>query len=305
MWRLILMAMSALLLTPQTRNLPVPPEPSPLPIPSPIVGGDVFLPLIFAKEQDIRGEDAIIYGYASPHSRMYRVPFYNWSARSQLCANKNFWPMLRGQGVDPDLLEKCNDGQRTLLLYNEPELGHFSASPQEAADMLHEWASLWTGPIACCGNFYGDGGGELTGLEWFLAFVAAYQDTYGTAPPIDAIHMHVYEQGALDVAALQAWRKLATWGGWVVIVSESGTFPSEAYTVDEIAARLPGFLSEVEDVLQPDMLMWFSDYIQPWALGRGTAWHRLNLTEADGSLTPVGEAWEAWTGRTIDEDRAK
>ena len=301
MWQIILALLWAML-QPAERNLPIQPEPLPLPIPSPIVGGDVFLPMVYGVT-GVTAEDSTIYGYASPHQRFYDVPFYNWQAVPTFCANQHYMPMMRRKPGES--VAGCDDGRRRLLIFNEPELGHYSASPQDAAEFVHSQAQAWTGPMACCGNFYGDGGGELTGLEWFLAFVAAYQDAYGTAPPIDAIHLHVYEQGALDMAALQAWRKVADWGGWAIIVSESGTFPSEAYTVDEIAARLPGFLSEVEDTLRPDMLMWFSDYLQPWALGRGTAWHRLNLTEANASLTPVGEAWEAHTGRRIGEDRAK
>ena len=302
MWQIILALLLWTSSTEAPRNLPVQPEPLPLPIPSPIVGGDVFLPMVYGVT-GVTAEDSIIYGYASPHQRFYSVPFYNWQAVPAFCANQHYMPMMRRKPGES--VAGCDDGRRRLLVFNEPELGHYSASPEEAATFLHEWAQQWTGPVACCGNFYGDGGGTLTGLEWFLAFAAAYQDAYGTPPPIEAIHMHVYEQGALDMAALQAWRKVATWGGWAIIVSESGTFPSEVYTVDEIAARLPGFLSEVEDTLQPYMLMWFSDYLQPWALGRGTAWHRLNLTEMDGSLTPVGEAWETWTGRKYNGDRAK
>ena len=302
MWHIIL----ALILWTSTaeapRNLPVQPEPLPLPIPSPIVGGDVFLPMVYGVT-GVTAEDGIVYGYASPHQRMYDVPFYNWQAIPAFCANAHYMPMVRRK--PGEAVGDCDNGHRRLLVFNEPELGHYSASPEEAAAFLHRWAQTWAGPIACCGNFYGDGGGTLTGLEWFLAFVAAYQDAYGTPPPIDAIHMHVYEQGALDIGALQAWRKMATWGGWDIIVSESGTFPSEAYTVEEIAARLPGFLTATEDILQPAMLMWFSDYLQPWVLGRGTAWHRMNLTEIDEALTPVGAAWEAHTGQRYSEDRAK
>lgn len=61
-------------------------------------------------------------------------------------------------------MDGCNDG-RMLLVYNEPELGHYSATPDEAAVFLHEWAQVWVGPVACCGNYFADGGGALTGLE--------------------------------------------------------------------------------------------------------------------------------------------
>jgi hypothetical protein len=187
-------------------------------------------------------------------------------------------------------LAACDNGRRTLLIYNEPELGHYSATPKQAAVFVKDWSIRWTGPVACCGNFYGRvGGTAYSGLEWMLTLIEEYHIAYGTVPPIDAIHMHVYEIDGLDLALLAEWRALANAYGWQIIVSESGV--STALTPEEAAAALPAFLSTVEDTLRPSTLMWFSDYLQPWVLGGDTPWHVLNLTNVDGSLTPVGEAW--------------
>jgi hypothetical protein len=259
----------------------------------------VYLPIVQTHTPLIEGADGTLYGYASPHRRTYSVPYYNWRAYPEDCENANFWPMVRGQAVDPDMVEACDNGQRWLLIYNEPELDHFPATPEEAALFVRDWADRWSGPIACCGNFYADGNGTMTGLEWFLSFVAES----GNTPPIDYIHLHVYETDSVDVGTLQAWRTVADVMTLPIIVTEAGTRVGAQYTADDVAAQLPVFLTTVEDVLQPVTLMWFSDYLQAWVLGDGTAWHNFNLTTIDGALTVVGEAWEAYTGRRLIDDR--
>lgn len=302
MWRLILLALLATL-TPQQRNLSYPVEPLPLPLPLPIVVGDIYLPMIHGVT-GVTAENATVYGYASPHKRRYNVPYYNWSQRPDDCINPNYWPMARGQ-MDYEI-SICDNGDRMLLLYNEPELGSFSATPRQATAFVNSW-SWWSGPSACCGNFYGDGGGDLTGIQWFLTFVTEYHIAHGIVPPIDYIHLHVYEQDGLDLDTLAMWRDVADAYGWGIIISESGTMPRPDYPPEVIAERLPGFLALIERELQPEYLFWFSDYLFPWALGGPpqAAWHRLNLTDVNGNLTPVGAAWETYTGRRIDEDRAK
>lgn len=277
---------------------------SPLPEPSvnAAIVHELYLPVIVNVHAAVIGADATIYGYASPHRRTYEHSvFYNWAAYARDCVNPNFWPMVRGQAIQATMIDACDDG-RTLLVYNEPELGSFSATPTQAAIFVRYWSKTWSGPVACCGNFYSDGGGDLTGVQWFIDFVKAYLSMYGELPQLSAIHLHVYEHRTLDMGDLKAWRIMADIWGWSIIVSESGTFPSDTYTPDEIAARLPGFLAEVEDTLQPDHLIWFSDYVKPWALGGPpqAAWHNLNLTNADNTLTPVGEAWQRYTGETIE-----
>ena len=262
---------------------------------------EVHLPMILKQQPDaIEGADSTLYGYATPMKRAYRVPYFNWDARPRDCTNDNFWPLVRGQSVSPGMVDACDNGRRLLLIYNEPELTDYSATPEEAARFVRDWADRWSGPIACCGNYYhstvhGDG------LEWFLAFVAASDN----APPIDYIHMHVYALLTVDVDRLEAWRAVADTYGWPIIVTESGVFPDRDYLPEDVAAALPDFLATVEDVLRPTTLMWFSDYVPPWALGDVTAWHHFNLTEIDASLTVVGEAWEAYTGHKIDNDRQK
>lgn len=261
-----------------------------------------YLPIAqMANDGAIEGADTRpIYGYASPHRRTYNVPHYNWHALPAYCANRNFWPLVRGQIVASDMVARCDDGQRMLLIYNEPELAHYHATPRQAVEYIANWRAQWTGPIACCGNFYARTGGDLSGLEWMLTLIEEYHIAHGIVPPIDAIHLHVYEQGPLDVGLLAEWRNLANAYGWQMIVTESGTFPSDKYTPDEIAARLPAFVAQVEEILRPDVLMWFSDYLQPDALGTETDWHNLNLTNIDGSTTVVGQAWETYTQTTID-----
>ena len=269
------------------------------PIPEPIVIDDMFfvyLPDVRKEYPEIDGADNLrpVYGYASPHRRAYDVPFYNWRAIPEDCANPNFWPMVRGQPVDPAMVEACDNGTRWLLIYNEPELSHFSATPAEAARFVRDWANRWSGPIACCGNFYHISGGR-DGLEWFLDFMEASADD----PPIDAIHLHVYAWLEVDVDRLYMWRTVADLYGWPVHITEAGIFTSQDYPPAEVAAALPGFLGTLEDVFGYRLLTlkWFSDYLQPWVLGDGIAWHNFNLTTIDGALTVVGEAWQEWIGR--------
>lgn len=277
------------------RNLAPQPEPD---VHGAVVA-TVYLPIVLtASEVTGAITDRPIYGYASPHRRRYNVPYYNWGQYPKDCLNPNYWPMARGQ-MSYDITG-CDDGQRTLLLYNEPELGSFSATPKQAVAFVDSWL-WWSGPIACCGNFYGDGGGDLTGLQWFLSWIVEYHRTHGTVPPIDAIHLHVYEQDALDLPLLALWRDVADAYGWRIIVSESGVSPHRN-TPYEVAQKLPAFLAEVETVLQPDVLMWFSDYITD-AFGDGTPWHHLNLTDIDGNLTAAGQAWEFYTQTSIDGAR--
>ena len=262
----------------------------------------VYLPLVLLEDnKPVIGAGATIYGYATPHRRVYRsAPFYNWGAYPQFCANSNYWPMVRGQRIAGTIVEACDDGLRLLLVYNEPELGHFSATPAQAAIFLRDWANRWSGPLACCGNFYADGGGSLSGLAWFKNFIAEYAVRNGAPPPLAFIHLHVYEFRQVDTELLKAWRNVADEYGWGVIVSESGTFPTDDYPPVDVAKRLPDFLVTVENELEPDYLFWFSDFLQPWALGRETAWHHFNLTNIDNSLTPVGEAWQRYTGEIIE-----
>lgn len=288
-----------LLLLTATQPHPVSRDLAPIaePIVPPAVEGTVletvFLPYVIGGFEVSSGEvRRPIYGYASPHQRVYDVPFYNWGQYPRYCDNPNYWPMARGQ-MNHDISE-CDDGQRTLLLYNEPELGSFSATQRDAVAFIDSW-TWWTGPLACCGNFYADGGGDLTGLQWFLTMITEYHIAHGIVPPIDAIHLHVYEQSELDLETLRMWRDVADAYGWYIIVSESGVSPN-LYMPDEIAAKLPVFLTQVEATLRPRVLMWFSDYITD-AFGDGTPWHRLNLTNADRSITVVGEAWYEYIAR--------
>lgn len=296
MWQWLI-ALLVTLVTPQDTARGLAPMPEPEVRAAPIER--VYLPIIATYTPFIEDADVTLYGYATPHRRTYGVAFYNWRAIPEDCENENFWPMVRGQVVDPDMVEACDNGRRLLLIYNEPELDHYAATPQEAARFVRDWAIRWAGPIACCGNFYADGDGAITGLEWFLSFVAESD----TTPPIDYIHMHVYETDSVDVGTLQAWRIVADVMALPIIVTEAGTRVGTQYTADDVAPRLPVFLATVEDVLQPVTLMWFSDYLQPGALGGDTPWHVLNLTEIDGTLTVVGEAWQTYTQRSIADDR--
>lgn len=268
------------------------------PIPEPIVIPDphyLYLPFVLTGTEQIKGAKSIVYGYASPHRRSYNVPFYNWGAYPSDCLNSNYWPMARGQRIASSFVESCDTGKRMLLLYNEPELGHFSATPAEAAKFVHEWRARWAGPMACCGNFYTDGGGDFTGPEWFFEFTEIYIAEYGGLPPIQAIHFHVYEHRKIELDSLRSWGLFAEAYGIPLIVSESGTFPTDEYTPEQIANRLPFFLGQLESTLpQIGVLMWFSDYIAPGALKDSTKWENSNLTTIDGRETVVGVAWKKW-----------
>lgn len=278
--------------TPPTTDRRIQPEPEPAQT------YRIYTPIVLAESEIMPADDLRpIYGYASPHRRTYDVPFYNWNALARDCVNPHFWPMVRGQTVAADMVSVCDNGQRFLLIYNEPELTHYPATPKQAAAFVHGWAAQWTGPIACCGNFYSDVGVTIPGAQWFVEFVEAYQELYGTLPPLAAMHIHIYEYRGLNVDDLRTWRAIADRYKLRIIITESGTFPSELYPPEDVAERLPGFLAEVESVLKPDVLMWFSDYLQPWILGGDVAWHNLNLTEVDGTQTVVGKAWQEWITR--------
>ena len=272
------------------------------PAPEPAVVFSVFGPMVMTGRL-VNGEqsDRPTYGYASPHRRVYmNAPFYNWRAFTEECAVSDFyWPMVRGQPLVSNMVDVCDDGSRTLLIYNEPELGRYHAEPDEAVIFVHDWAERWHGPIVCCGNFYDRVmGAQYSGLGWFRAFVAEWEEQYGSPPPLAALHLHVYEFRSLNLPVLEEWRALADDYGWPIYVTESGTFPSEAYSPEEVAARLPGFLGGVEQVLQPAVVMWFSDYIEAGALGPdAAAWERFNLYTKDGALTVVAKAWQAWIYR--------
>lgn len=286
MWQWLI-ALLVTLVTPQaqTRGLAPMPEPN-IPEVQAAPIERVYLPVITTYTPFIEGADVTLYGYATPHRRTYDVPFYNWRAIPEDCENQNFWPMVRGQPIEPDMIEKCDNGQRLLLIYNEPELDHYSATPEEAARFVRDWANRWTGPIACCGNFYHASNGS-DGLDWFLDFI----EESGDNPPIDAIHLHVYAWLEVDVDRLKMWKEISDIYQWPIHVTESGIFTSRDYPPEEVAEALPSFLVTIEEALQPATLMWFSDYLQPWVLGGETAWHHFNLTEVDGSLTVVGQAY--------------
>lgn len=257
----------------------------------------VYLPIISGPTL-IEGADSTLYGYASPHRREYNVTYYNWRALTEDCMNENFWPMARGQPIASDMIEVCDNGNRTLLLYNEPELDHYPATPEEAVFFVRDWADKWSGPVLCCGNLYSSSGGR-DGLEWFLSFLEAY----GDRPPIDGIHVHVYAWLAVDKDRLVAWKALADANEWQIHVTESGMFTSQSYPPEEIAKAIPKFLDETGEILRPVTWMWFSDYLKEGALGGSIDWHNFNLTDASEAVTVVGKAWETHTNSSIQNDR--
>lgn len=270
----------------------------------------VYLPVVNAQAEvsaSTKSTDRPLYGFGSPHRRSYPVPFYDWRAYDPLCSFENYWPMVRdNKGVEPAPSRECDNGRRWLLVYNEPELDHFSATPKEAVSFVHSWSQKWDGPIVCCGNFYHISGGK-DGLKWFKTFLAEYVVRYDDLPPISAISIHIYAFKHVDMKRLQEWRSLSEQYGWPIFVTESGVFPSEKYTPDEIAEALPEFLDEIIVELGPSLyiLMWFSDYLQEWVLGGDTAWHHLNLTNIDGTLTVVGIAWEQYSATRYLSDRTQ
>lgn len=263
----------------------------PIPEPSPIYG--VFLPGIMNEYNETQGNVRTVYGVGSPHSRTYNnIPYYNWAPTAWQCeTSATYMPMLR-TNKPATMPEVCNDG-RWILVENEPELARIS--PVTTAKLVNAISQSWAGRIACCNVFYGDIHGVMGGLNWMKAFYTSYEILYNNIPPIDAVAIHIYEYREVDQNRLREWRSFADLHGLKLFVTEAGTFPSEMYSPPEVAARLPVFLGIVDDVLDPDMLLWFSDYIQPWALPDGTAWHHFNLTELDKSLTVVGEAYEKYT----------
>lgn len=286
MWWIIV-ALLAAMSTPatSTRGLAPVPEPEQKAVfAAPIER--VYLPIVQTHTPLIEGADTTLYGYSTPHRRAYNVPFYNWRAIVEDCENKHFWPMVRGQAVDPDMVDACDNGQRWLLIYNEPELDHFSATPAEAAVFVRDWADRWTGPVACCGNFYHISGGR-DGLDWFLDFLAESGDN----PQIDAIHLHVYAWLSVDVGRLHAWRTVADVHGWPIHVTEAGIFTSRDYPPDEVAAALPGTANvftaaqTINDNLVVDTDALFVDAISNRVgIGIATPAHKLHVSGSSSSI---------------------
>lgn len=249
----------------------------------------VFLALILTGSNNAL-PTSTVYGVGSPYAYTYDRPHYNWAA-NQCAISPEYWPMIwdhRGRHGWPG--EACRDG-RPLLILNEPEFGgQANTSPVQAAALVYEWRD-WPGPIYCCGNFYGHDIDESDGFEWFLQFVIAYQKAHNAPPPITGIALHVYEFRQVDFLRLVEWKRIALDFGWDVVVTESGTFPSETYLPHEVAGRMGRFLTLTVAVLQPTHLFWFSDNLLPGALHDETQWENLNLYNRDGTFAPVGVEW--------------
>lgn len=296
--RFILLIIAAATAGAMSTMSPAMPDRALSPLPEPVLPGVVYrVHLPFVKGADlplVEGADATLYGYASPHRRAYEVTHYNWGAFVASCENANFWPMIWShRNTAPDA---CNDG-RMLLILNEPEAPEqANTTPEQAAALVREWTVRWQGPIACCGTGYIDGG-----VRWFFDFLAAYDRLYGEVPEIDYLHIHVYaySDNTLNVDALRGWKVLSEVYGWPILVTEAGTNPWLG--MDNAAEHLPSILATIEEELQPVTLFWFSDYLQPNVnVGGWWPWWNLSLTNIDNSLTPVGEAWQRYTGETIE-----
>lgn len=266
---------------------------SPIDEPIPIAVYSVYLPNITNIVSGAQGQARTIYGVGSPHRKSYEyIPHYNWTATEWQCeASATYIPMITKNSTQ-SFPEVCNDG-RMVLIENEPELARIS--PYSIALLVNKVSLVWKGDIACCNVYYGDIHGVMSGILWMETFYDVYAKSFGEDAPVDAISIHIYESPSLTIDLLKNWRKLADERGVKLIVTEAGTFPVKNADPERVAARLPAFLDIVQKTIQPDMLLWFSDYIKPWVLGDGTAWHHLNLFNEDGTLTVVGEAYEQYT----------
>lgn len=182
----------------------------------------------------------------------------------------------------------CNDG-RPLLVLNEPEdANQASLTPAQAAAVLHEAVTTWSGEVWCCGI-------QVQHLPYTIRLVDAYQANYGEWPA-DGWHVHVYSQRngntynatfLADVyeglAALDTFVVWATERGILgrgIVVSEYGTLADEQPDLLPVLEAFDAELTIRSTVLSA---AWFSVNYPPWASS--------DLLSGDGTLTELGEAW--------------
>jgi len=155
-------------------------------------------------------------------------------------------------------------------LYNEPHYkSQGNMSPAEAAEFAMQHQD-WNGPIYCCGVFYND-----NGWAWFQKFIELYDGR------LDGIHLHVYMASWSDDNNLyewgRRWREVADQNGWDIIISEwSSPGNSQKETIERNKNTLPA----IQNVFRPSAMFYFS-----WNYG----WINSDLSDNDGSLTPVGD----------------
>lgn len=212
--------------------------------------------------------------------------WYDWSAR---CRDAWQVPMVWGTHVDSSLWP-CNDG-RPVLIGNEPERAdQANATPAQMADVVHDVARGWIGPIYCCGT-------EARSAGWLREFRAIYEARYGRLP-LAGWHVHAYTNYALAE------------GAWFGSVVNPALVPGVMAQVDALHAEFGGqwLLSEY-GVLTGD---WWHTPAQvapvatafraslarrpyivsaAWFSARAPSFHPSDLLELSGHLTDVGQAW--------------
>ena len=214
--------------------------------------------------------------------------FYDWSPQPQPCAGVEAIPMLYAPG-DGVSNPPPADAKYLLLLNECDRPDQCNTSPEAAAVAWREWEAQYPAARLVGPNT------SRAGLDWLLAWRAAYVRLYGEPPRIWALGIHCYNPAGwcqdwttAHLALAQQW----TTSGqvWVTEWATTGCYFSEARPADVDAA-----LDEADD-----LQAWFDS--QP-GVGR-TAWFVLRLDSAacqtaligpDGELTEFGQ-WHAGLG---------
>ncbi|HUW12374.1 MAG TPA: glycosyl hydrolase, partial [Anaerolineae bacterium] len=215
----------------------------------------------------------------------------------------------------------------TWLAFNEPDKSDQSnCTPQQAARAFRKLDQvLRSGPnpadptakLYCCGLV--DTGGWK---NYMSDFRTAYLNTYGQNPPINGVHLHLYNNTAMrhDWCRLRDelddFRNWQQGQGWLanrsIIVSEygvlssSGKYPGDRAVISGNCA--PGcecdFLAGLFDVFQRrswvQYHLWWATYSDAGAAPPGETWDNGNIfTNKNGSqvTSPVGVRYRTLSGR--------
>lgn len=113
--------------------------------------------------------------------------WYDWAPA---CRDARQIPMVWAAS-DRAAVLACNDG-RPVLVLNEPERAdQANTPPEQAADLLYQVASQWTGEVWCCGT-------DVTATAYALAVVDSYERRYGRWPAT-GWHAHAYANNTLTL----------------------------------------------------------------------------------------------------------
>jgi hypothetical protein len=215
----------------------------------------------------------------------------------------------------------------TWLAFNEPDKADQSnCTPQQAAQAFRKLDRvLRSGPnpadpsakLYCCGLV--DTGGWKS---YMASFRTAYLNIYGQNPPLNGVHLHLYNNTAMRHDWCRLRNKLDDFRGWQqtqgwvanrpIIISEYGVlsstsrFPNDPAVITGNCA--PGcecdFMAGLFDVFQRrswvQYHLWWGTYSDAGSSPPGETWNSGNIfTDRSGSgvTNPVGTKYKRLSGR--------